>query len=307
VPYPADLTVIVVSYNTRERLCQALTNIDAGKPAGPLLVVVDNASADGSADAVASGFPGVTLVRSQENIGFARAVNLGLERLDTKFGLLLNPDTMPTHALLAALVETLEADPGIWAVAPRLLRADGRAQAMDAGFQPRAGRAVTYFLGLAELLPLPPIASFCVPSRVREPLEVDWLSGACLCFRRQAIEVVGPLDPSYFLYGEDVDWCRRVQNHGGRIVLRGDLGLSHAQGASSGHDVRSTEWLRALDRGYVRPIMGRGAAVFFAAASIGFGLRAARAMLPGYARRPATLAGYARTAATLAVKALQAP
>jgi GT2 family glycosyltransferase len=179
---------------------------------------------------------------------------------------------------------------------------------MDAGFRPGAARALVHFLGLAEFLPLGPHASFCVPSRVRRPIEVDWLSGACLCFTRHAIEAAGRLDPTFFLYGEDVDWCRRVQRLGGRLVLRGDLSLPHAQGASSGHDVRSTDWLRALDRAYIRPFMGRGASLFFAAASLGFGLRAARALLPGYARRPATLAGYARTSAELALQALrQAP
>jgi GT2 family glycosyltransferase len=307
VPYPKDLTVILVSYNTRDRLCQTLASIGAGEPDGPRTMVVDNASADGSADAVAAGFASVELIRNAENLGFARGVNLGLESLDSRFGLLLNPDTLPTSDLLRALVSHLEANPDVWAVAPRLLRPDGRAQAMDAGFRPGVARALVHFLGLAELLRLAPQASFSVPSQVREPIEVDWLSGACLCFRREAIETAGPLDPTFFLYGEDVDWCRRVQAKGGRLVLRADLGLPHAQGASSGHDVRSPDWLRGLDRGYVRPLMGRGAAIFFAAASLGFGLRAIRALLPGYPRRPTTLAGYARAAAGLAVDALYAP
>jgi GT2 family glycosyltransferase len=307
MPYPKDLTVIIVSYNTRERLGRALTAIRAGEPEGPRVVVIDNASSDGSGDAVAEAFARAKLIRSPDNLGFARGVNLGLEGLDTRFGLLLNPDTQPTPGLLRALVQHLEANPDVWAVAPRLLRPNGRAQALDAGFRPGAIRALVYFLGLGEALPFDPKASFCVPSRVREPIEVDWLSGACLCFRREAIETAGPLDPTFFMYGEDVDWCRRVQAKGGHLVLRGDLGLPHAQGASTGHDVRSPDWLRGLDRGYVRPLMGRGAAMFFAAASLGFGLRALRALLPGYARRPATLFGYARAAAELAVDALHAP
>lgn len=297
--------MIIVSYNTRARLGDALTAIRAAEPEGPHVVVVDNASSDGSANLVAADFKDVDLVRNAENVGFARAVNVGLGKLDTRFGLLLNPDTLPTPELLRELVAHLEANPEVWAVAPRLLRPDGRAQAMDAGFRPGAARALVYFLGLGELLPVMPRASFCVPSRVREQLDVDWLSGACLCFRLHAIETAGKLDPTYFLYGEDLDWCRRVQACGGRLVLRGDLGLPHAQGASSGHDVRNPDWLRGLDRGYVRPFMGRRASLFFAAAAAGFSLRAIRALLPGYPRRPSTLAGYAVYAARLAVMALR--
>jgi N-acetylglucosaminyl-diphospho-decaprenol L-rhamnosyltransferase len=184
-------------------------------------------------------------------------------------------------------------------VAPRLVGSDGRAQTMAAGFAPTPMRAFFYFLGLSYVFPWAS-AGFSVSPRLAKPVEVDWLSGACLVFRRELVDQVGPLDGSYFLYGEDMDWCRRMRAAGGRLVFLADHDLGHARAASSGHEVVSTDWLTALDR-YVRPQMSpAGARLFFFAAAAGFWLRGLRFIFASAGSRRLTLWRYAGTAARIA-------
>jgi N-acetylglucosaminyl-diphospho-decaprenol L-rhamnosyltransferase len=294
---PPKLTVVLVSYNTKALLLDLLLRL---APAPWLTcVVVDNASADGSADAVASELPSVALIRNPENVGFARAANQGLAKATSPYIALVNPDTDTTPEFLLELVEFLETHAGVWAVAPRLIGSDGKAQTLAAGFSPTPLRALLYFLGLSYILPWPS-SGFSVSPRIRKPVEVDWLSGACLVLRRDVIDRVGPLDSSFFLYGEDMEWCRRMRAAGGRLVMLGDHDLGHARAASSGHEVESTKWLDALVR-YVRPqTSATGAKLFFTAAAIGFWIRGSRFVLPRQRSRRDTLWRYAAASARIA-------
>jgi GT2 family glycosyltransferase len=213
----------------------------------------------------------------------------------------LNPDTEATPGLLKDLVDYLANHADVWAVAPRLIASDGSAQTLAAGFAPTPARAFLYFLGLSYVLPWAR-SGFSVPPRVARPIDVDWLSGACLAFRRDVIDRVGPLDPTFFMYGEDMDWCRRIRAAGGRLVLLADHDLRHARAASQGHEVASTDWLVGLAR-YVRPQTSTsGARLFFLAAAVGFWLRGARFILPGTSGRRATLWRYAGAAKRIAIE-----
>lgn len=290
------LTVVLVSYRTRDLLLDQLSRLTVD----PRLqcVVIDNASDDGSADAVAREHPSVALVRNADNVGFARAANQGIVRATTPYVALLNPDADATPSLLRDLAGYLERNPDVWAVAPRLVGSEGKAQTLAAGFKPTPSRGFLYFLGLSYLLPWPS-AGFSVPPSTRRPVDVDWLSGCCLVFRRDVVERVGPLDGSFFLYGEDMDWCRRMRAAGGRLVFMGDRDLMHARAASSGHEVGSTDWLTAFIR-YVGPQTSvTGARLFFIAAATGFWLRGLRFVKPGSVRRR-TLWRYAGAAAGIA-------
>jgi GT2 family glycosyltransferase len=284
---------VLVSYNTRPLLLRLLAHLqDAGwlEP-----IVIDNSSTDGSAEAVSAEFPFVQLIRNPTNVGFARAANQGLMRAETPYVVLLNPDTEATPELLASLVDYLKDRPDVWAVAPRLIASNGTVQTLAAGFAPTPWRAFLYFLGLSYVLPWPS-AGFSVSPAISRPVDVDWLSGACLTVRSGAIERVGLLDGSFFLYGEDMDWCRRMRAAGGRLVFLADHDLMHARAASSGHEVASTDWLIGLTR-YVRPQTSPiGARLFFLAAAIGFWLRGARFILPGQRVRRSTLWRYAGAA-----------
>lgn len=297
------LTVVLVSYNTRPLLLDLLRRLGA---TGWLnSVVVDNASQDGSADAVASEFPAVELIRNSDNVGFARAANQGLARASAPYVALLNPDTDATPRLLEELVGYLEQHGAVWGVAPRLVGADGKAQTLAAGFAPTPLRALFYFLGVSYVLPWPS-SGFSITPKVRRPIEVDWLSGACLVLRREVISNVGALDGSFFLYGEDMDWCRRMRAAGGRLVFRGDLDLAHARAASSGHEVISARWLDALAR-YVRPQTSPlGSRLFFIAAAAGFWIRGARFVLPAQRMRHKTLWRYAGASTRIAFESQKA-
>jgi GT2 family glycosyltransferase len=298
----AKLTVVLVSYNTKALLVKLLGHLQGTDWLVP--VVIDNASGDGSADAVATQFRSIELIRNTDNIGFARAANQGIARASTPYVVLLNPDTAITPALLSSLVKYLEDHRDVWAVAPRLIASDGSVQTMAAGFAPTPWRAFLYFLGISYLIPWP-ASGFSVPPRIARPVDVDWLSGACLTFRREVIDRVGPLDGTFFMYGEDMDWCRRMRAAGGRLVLLADHDLKHERAASSGHEVASTDWLAGLAR-YVRPqTTPMGARLFFIAAAIGFGLRGMRFVLPGSSDRRSTLWRYAGAAARIAMQPTQ--
>lgn len=297
---PGQLTVVLVSYNTKALLLRVLDRLLDSESIS--VVVVDNSSNDGSAGAVAERFPSIDLIRNTENVGFARAANQGMARASTTYVALLNPDTDSTPALLDTMVAYLEENKDVWAIAPRLIGSDGKVQTMAAGFAPTPWRALLYFLGVSYLLPWPSVG-FSVSPRVRRPVDVDWLSGACLLVRREVIDRVGPLDGSFFMYGEDMDWCRRMRAAGGRLVLLADHDLGHARAASSGHEVVSTDWLVGLAR-YVRPqTSALGSRLFFLAAAAGFWLRGSRFVLPRHRLRRTTLWGYAGAAARIALEA----
>lgn len=292
-----ELTVVLVSYNTHAVLVRLLEQLQGTSWLTP--IVIDNASSDGSADAVAPRFPSIELIRNSDNVGFANAANQGIARASTPYVVLLNPDTDATPSLLQSLVEYLKAHQDVWAVAPRLMASDGSVQTLAAGFAPTPARAFLYFLGISYLLPWPS-AGFSVPPWITRPVDVDWLSGACLAFRREIVDRVGPLDGSFFLYGEDMDWCRRMRAAGGRLVFLADFDLKHARAASSGHEVASTDWLVAFVR-YVQPQASSvGLRLFFIAAAVGFWLRGVRYFLPRSSARRSALFRYAGAAARIA-------
>ncbi len=302
--FAGSLTVVLVSYNTRPLLLRLLDRLVASDSIS--VVIVDNASQDGSADATAERFPNLELIRNEENVGFARAANQGMARAVTSYILLLNPDTEATLSLLEDMVGYLEQNRDVWAVAPRLIGSDGKGQTMAAGFAPTPWRAMLYFMGISYLLPWPSLG-FSVSPTVHRPVDVDWLSGACLMVRREAIERAGALDGTFFMYGEDMDWCRRMRAMGARLVFLADHDLGHARAASSGHEVVSTNWLAGLAR-YVRPQTSKtGARLFFLAAAAGFWLRGLRFLLPGQRLRRTTLWGYAGAAARIAFETATLP
>jgi len=213
-----DLSIIVVSYNTRDLTLAALTAASRSLADSDLayeVLIVDNASPDGSADAVRQAFPGVTLIANDENRGFAAANNQGLAASQGRHAVLLNPDTAVLDDALTQLVRFLNEHPHAGACAPSLLYADG-------GFQHNAFR----FPGLAQtFLDFFPLHGRIAESRLNgryprslcergQPFPIDHPLGACLMVRRAAIDQVGLMDEGYFMYVEEIDWCRRIQAAG---------------------------------------------------------------------------------------------
>lgn len=245
----AELTVIVVNWNTRDLLRDCLRSVYASEPAMPLVVmVVDNGSADGSADMVERDFPQVGLLRNRDNLGFARANNQALKIVGTPYACLLNSDTVVGPGVLSRLVAFLAARPAAVACAPALRLPSGRLQTGGAGYALSLATAFNYFFFLSRIFPERFPGMYLHQDHfVRKgmPLRVDWLAGACLTVRMTAVDQVGLLDESYHMYAEDAEWCQRLAQ-AGEIWYLPDREILHIFGASSGKESKvSVRWLDA--------------------------------------------------------------
>jgi N-acetylglucosaminyl-diphospho-decaprenol L-rhamnosyltransferase len=231
-----ELSIIVVSYNTRALLRECLASIPSRESIE--ILVVDNASQDGSADMVADDFPRVTLIRAGRNLGFAAANNVALARARGAMVMLLNPDATLTPGATEELLGYLHRHPDVWIVGPTLCYPDGRFQSSGFAFpsvlaELRQSHSVDWLLRRLGSTPATHPAG-------REPVPVDWVDGACLVIRRDTLEAIGPLDEQYFLYGEEVDWCYRARRAQWQVVAVRAATVVHHQGQSQQGGSRST-------------------------------------------------------------------
>ncbi len=213
-----ELAIVIVSWNVRDLLCRCLRAVEASLAGSGIayeIIVVDNQSADGTPEALRAAFPRVRLIEAGENLGFAAGNNLALRELlarDVPFILLLNPDTEPVGDAIPRLVRFLESHPDLVAVGPQLRYADGGVQSSRRRFPTR----MTFFwesTALDRLWPANPWAHRyrCAdtPDDLAQP--VDWLVGAALLVRSEAIRQAGLLDERFFMYSEELEWERRLQ------------------------------------------------------------------------------------------------
>lgn len=218
-----DLSIVIVSYNTQELLRARLKTLQGR------IIVVDNASTDGSADMVKRKFPNVDLIRNKENVGFARANNKGIQRAKSRYVLLLNTDCEATHQAVAETVDYLEDHPDVGAITCKLVLTDGTMDpACHRGF-PTPWASVTYFMGFEKLFPAS--RAFSQYHQGYKPMgeihDVDCISGAFFLVRREVIEQVGLLDEAFFMYGEDIDWCFRIRKAGYKIQFYPHVSVMH--------------------------------------------------------------------------------
>jgi len=237
---PLDLSVIIVSYNTRHHLARCLRALPAATAdLDSQVIVVDNASRDGSLEMLRHDFPAVTVIANRDNVGFARACNAGLAAAEGRFLLLLNSDTVPAPGSLSALVRYARAYPRAGAVGPRLRAADGK-PARSCFYFPSLTRPYLNSAVFRRLFG----ERFGLPYAWEHPClrdggAVDWLSGACLLLRREALAAAGALDERYFMYFEDTDLCRRLWRAGWQVVYWPAVEVVHEGGASArGHEGR---------------------------------------------------------------------
>ncbi len=216
----ASLSVVTVTWNSGDKIAPYLESLARARAAAAFpieVIVVDNASSDGTADLIARQAPWVVLVRSGDNLGFAEGCNLGVARATGDLILLLNPDCEANASALAAMVEWLRDNPRTGAVGCLLLRADGLPQ-RSAHAEPSPLSFLFSNSMLSPLLEWPEKAAAARGRRDTAPRPCDWLMGSCIMTRREVWEAVGGLDPAYFMYCEDADWCRRVRIAGWTIV-----------------------------------------------------------------------------------------
>lgn len=235
----ARVSFVVVSWNTRDLVIRCLTELmaQARKLDGEVLLV-DNASSDGTAEAVAQVLPGVHVLRNTENLGFARAVNQALRVSSGAIVALVNSDISIGEADLGFLVQIAENDRTVGASGCALVDGSGLPWTYDNRFPTPLGIALEGLVpnALSRLVPsgrartrfeLRPHVSGPLSATGRTLFEVDWIAGACLFLRRDVLEEIGLLDENFFLYKEDVDLCLRLRNAGYRIVHCPEVRLTH--------------------------------------------------------------------------------
>lgn len=227
------LSVIVVSWNTRALLGRCLASVQAEVEAlkRPVEVfVVDNASADLSAELVLSEFPWVHLIQNSVNAGFASANNQALRLSHGDYVMLLNPDTEVKEGAFARLLSFLDRRPEVGAVGPRLIHADGSLQ-QSCYPLPTLAREFWRLLHLDKIRPWAtyPAASW----DMNQPREVESLQGACLLIRQSVLNQVGHLDERFFVYTEEIDLCRRILENGSKLFWIPDSVIVHHEGQST--------------------------------------------------------------------------
>lgn len=229
-----DVSVIVVSWNTRELLAQCLASVRAEAETVSLeAIVVDNHSEDGSPAMVRERFPEVRLLENEDNLGFVGGNNRALPLAEGRYLLLLNSDATLVPGATAALVHFMDAHPEAGIVGPRISNPDGSLQSSYMDF-PTLWREFQLLTKLHVVLGRPYAPSHG-PDESREIHEADWVSGAGLMIRREAANQVGGLDPDYFMFSEEVDWCWRVRQAGWRNYYLPEAEVRHWGGQSTAH------------------------------------------------------------------------
>jgi N-acetylglucosaminyl-diphospho-decaprenol L-rhamnosyltransferase len=234
-----DLSIIIVNWNSQEYLRQCLESMKGRYEALQVeVIVVDNASFDGSQRMVSEQFPEVVFVQSEVNLGFSRANNLGFARSKGEIILLLNPDTELIQGVLKRGVEFLRSEERGGAVGVRLLNTDGSVQTSCVQSLPTLLNQLVDSEILRRAFPRSSLwGTRVLADRVDEPAEVEAVSGAFVMVKRSAFEQVGLLSEDYFMYVEDIDLCWKLRKTGYGVYFLGDCEVIHHGGKSSGKQV----------------------------------------------------------------------
>ena len=231
------IDVIIINYKSTDILLDCLRSIfdDVRDRLFIKVFVIDNASQD-DVDRVSILFPQVVLTKNEHNVGFARALNSGLGQGSAPYILILNPDTIVNSGFFESLLRYMEEHRDVGIAGPKILDVDGVIQA-SARSHPTP---LTAFFGRTSMLsrwfPNNPVTTqnlLTLKSDGSSPMGVDWVSGACMMVRREAVKSVGLLDEHFFMYWEDADWCRRMRSKGWKVVYFPQVSVIHYVGVSS--------------------------------------------------------------------------
>jgi len=224
-----DLSILIVNWNTRGFLLRCLRSIfETREEDSWEVIVVDNGSRDGSGEEAKRRFPVIRLIENEKNLGFAKAMNQGLQQSSGRYALLLNPDTQVKEGAIERLLSFMAAHPEVGISGGHLLNRDGSKQ-----------NSIANFPSLATELLNKSLLRWMFPKRFpgkgrnySEPIEVDSVIGACMIVRRETMEQVGPLDEDYFLFLEETDWCYRMKKAGWKVYHLPQAEIYHDQGKS---------------------------------------------------------------------------
>lgn len=233
-----DLSIIVVNWNVKELLDACLQSLLEAVHSTPRLaieiIVVDSASTDGSPQMVRGDFPQVHLIASQENLGYAKGNNAGAGAAQGRYLFLLNPDTIVQPEALGCMVDYMDAHPEVGGLGPQLLWPDGSIQSSRRRF-PTPGSLFWESTLLGQWFPENRHARryHLADQPATQPQKVDWVVGAAILIRREAWQQVGPIDPDFFMYFEETDWCRRSAEAGWETHYLPTARVTHYEGKSS--------------------------------------------------------------------------
>ncbi|OGW45466.1 MAG: hypothetical protein A2Y66_08820 [Nitrospirae bacterium RBG_13_41_22] len=225
-----DISFIIVNRNTKQILLNCLRSIeDTIEGLSFEIWAVDNGSSDTSVEAVNKFFPHVKIIRREINLGYAKATNVALSRMNGRYAVLLNTDTVLKEDAIKTIVEFMDKKPEIGICGGQLLNADGSKQNSIANI-PSLATELTNKSLLRRLFP----ARFPgKESHFLEPIEVESIIGACMVVRKEAIDDVGILDEEYFFFFEETDWCFRFTKHGWKVFHHPKAKILHLQGQSA--------------------------------------------------------------------------
>ncbi|MGQ9643250.1 MAG: glycosyltransferase [Ignavibacterium sp.] len=231
-----DLSIIIVNYNVKEFLKNLLHSIHkATQNLSIEIIVVDNASDDGSIEMIKEKFPDVILITNEKNLGFGKANNIGLKKARGKYILLINPDTLVAEDTFIKLIEFFEAHPEAGMAGCKILNPDGTLQLACRRSFPGPWTSFTKVTGLSNLFPKSKLFARYNLTYLDEnqTYEVDAISGSFMMLRKEVYEKVGGFDEQFFMYGEDLDLCYRIQKAGYKIFYVHTTQIIHYKGEST--------------------------------------------------------------------------
>ncbi len=241
IPPDLDLSIIIVSYNVRHDLLNCLASIEAWLAESDKqveVIVVDNASHDGSPDSVRRRFPDTRIIELDVNAGFAAANNRGVEAARGQFIAFLNPDTTVVANAFGLMLRHLIDNPDVGVVGPRIQYPDGSTQSTRRRFPTRRTGFVESTIVQRYWHDNAILRRYYVLDRPNDEMQdVDWLVGACLVTRRETLIAAGLFDERFFMYSEEVEWCHRVREAGWRVVYLPSASIVHREGSSSKLDL----------------------------------------------------------------------
>jgi len=230
-----DLTISIVSYNSFDFLKECLESILKNPPSVDYeVIVVDNASIDGTSEYIKKNYSGIKLISNTRNTGFAAANNIAVKKTNSKHVLLMNSDCRVYEKSLDNLVGFMEKNPTVGIAGPKIINSDGTIQLSCRKFPSIFNAALHTILG--DVFPQNPFSkSYKLAGVSRDrPFKVDWVSGSCMIIRREALNETGLLDERYFMYVEDLDICYRMWQKNWEVYYCPDAKIMHHIAGSSG-------------------------------------------------------------------------
>jgi GT2 family glycosyltransferase len=236
IEQPVDLSIIIVSWNVADLLAGCLQSLAEERARTQMtieVIVVDSASSDGSPQMVRERFPWVTVIACTQNVGFPRGNNMGLEVARGELLLLLNPDTLVHPRALQAMAGAMVAHQDVGLLGPQLRNENGTIQSSRRRF-PTPLTAFFESTWMQKWAPERLMGRFYMLDTADDLVQdVDWVMGACMLTRRTIVDSVGGMDEAYFMYSEELDWCRRIATAGWRILYWPEAVITHYMGKSS--------------------------------------------------------------------------